>query len=585
MPMDGLMLSFLVRELKQKLEGGRVDKAAQPERDEVHLFIRNHGENMRLLLSASAGCARAHLTNAKRANPLEPPMLCMLLRKHIVGGRVREIRQIDADRILEIEFEHVDELGDSAKKTLVCEFMGRHSNLILVGADGRILESARRVSEHMSSVREVLPGLFYERPPKHNKVPFDAPEEEIAAALQGASGPLHKAISSSISGLSVQTAREIAFRATGATDAHTQELNMAEISLAVARAIREIREEWEPRLLLEGETPVDVAAFPFRSLRDLSQQTYPTLSEAMDAFYEARDRQDRIQQKSSALHRVLKNNIERCEKKLALQREALLGSERMEEYRLKGELLTASLRLVKKGQKSALLPNYYEEGTPMIEIPLEEKLTPNQNAQRYFKLYQKARSAKILAKEQIEKTEEELGYLEGQLDNLGKCREEAELFEIRQELEKYGYVRKNHNRRQLKALEPSKPMRFSAPDGSIVLVGKNNLQNDKLTFTANPQDWWLHAKDMPGSHVILANPQAGEAAILFAARLAARYSRGSASTRVPVDLTRRRYVKKPSGAKPGFVIYTNQRTLFVAPMEDLPSDRDPGKPNGSASEG
>lgn len=577
MPMDGLMLSFLTQELKQRLEGGRVDKAAQPERDEVNLSIRNHGENMRLLLSASAGCARVHLTKARRANPLEPPMLCMLLRKHIVGGRVREIRQIDADRILEIEFEHVDELGDSEKKTLVCEFMGRHSNLILVGADGRILESARRVSEHMSSVREVLPGLFYERPPKHNKVPFDAPEEEIAAALQGANGPLHKAISSSVSGLSVQTAREIAFRAVGATDAHTQELNMEDASRAVARAIGEICREWAPQLLFDGETPVDVTAFPFQSLQHLSSRAYPTLSEAMDAFYEARDRQDRIQQKSSALHRVLKNNIERCEKKLALQREALLGSERMEEYRLKGELLTASLRLVKKGQKSVLLPNYYEEGTPMIEIPLEEKLTPNQNAQRYFKLYQKARSAKILAKEQMEKTQEELDYLEGQMDNLGKCREEAELFEIRQELEKYGYVRKNHNRRQIKALEPSRPMRFSAPDGSIVLVGKNNLQNDKLTFTANPQDWWLHAKDMPGSHVILANPQAGEEEILFAARLAARYSKGSASTRVPVDLTRRRYVKKPSGAKPGFVIYTNQRTLFVSPIEENAISNDSGR--------
>lgn len=569
MPMDGLTLSLVTRELREALVGGRVDRITQPERDELNILVRNHGRNQLLLLSASAGCARAHITREKKVSPLEPPMLCMLLRKHISGGRVRDVRQINGDRILEIEFEHLDELGDSARKTLVCEFMGRHSNLILVDGEGRILECARRVTESMSSVREVLPGLRYERPPEHGKTPFDAPEEDIVRALQGASGPLHKAIAGAISGLSVQTARELAFRAAGNEDAHTQELDMEAVAPAVARALAAAQSEIAPALLFaETGEPVDVVAFPYLSRAALRSKRFATISEAMDAFYRARDRAERIKQKSAALHRVLKNNIERCERKLALQKEALLGSERMEEYRVKGELLTASLHLAKKGMKSVTIPNYYEEGTPDLEVQLDEKLSPGQNAQRYFKLYQKARSAKRLAAEQVEKTTEELNYLEGQMLNLSACEEESELAELREELEKYGYVRKNHNRRQMKKLEPSRPMRFDSPTGIPILVGKNNLQNDKLTFTAEPNEWWLHAKDMPGSHVIVASADPDEETLHMAARLAARYSKGASAGKVPVDMTRRRYVKKPAGAKPGFVIYTNQKTVLAEPWED-----------------
>lgn len=568
MPMDGLTLSFITRELSEALVGGRVDRISQPERDELNILVRNHGRNQLLLLSASAGCARAHITQEKKVSPLEPPMLCMLLRKHIAGGRVRAVRQINGDRILEIEFEHLDELGDSARKTLICEFMGRHSNLIFVDAQGRILECARRVTENMSSVREVLPGLRYERPPEHGKTPFDAPEEAIVRALEGASGPLHKAIAAAISGLSVQTARELAFRAAGNEDAHTQEVDMRAVSAAVARALREVQGQMEPALLFgaDGE-PVDVVAFRYESRAALRAERFATISEAMDAFYRARDLADRVKQKSAALHRVLKNNIERCERKLALQQEALLGSERMEEYRVKGELLTASLHLAKKGMKSVTIPNYYEEGAPGLEVQLDEKLSPGQNAQRYFKLYQKARSARRLAAEQVEKTTEELNYLEGQMLNLSACEEESELAELREELEKYGYVRKNHNRRQMKKLEPSRPMRFDSPTGIPILVGKNNLQNDKLTFTAEPNEWWLHAKDMPGSHVIVASDHPDEETLHMAARLAARYSKGASAGKVPVDMTRRRYVKKPSGAKPGFVIYTNQTTVLAEPWE------------------
>ncbi len=572
MPLDGLTLGFVTGELDVKLTGGRIDRVTQPERDELILTIRNGGENHLLLLSASADCARAHLTAQKKTGPLEPPSLCMLLRKHVTGGRVSAIRQIDCDRILEIEIEHYDELGDRATKRLVCEFMGKHSNLIFVGGDGRIIDSARRVTDTMSSVREVLPGLRYERPPAHGKIPFaEVTPEDLASAIRGQGGALWKAVARSVSGISAQTARELAHRATGDAEARLDACDPDAAAKAVADALAGLKGELSPRVLRNADqTAADFAAFAFRSRPDLAAELYPTLSEAMDAFYRDRDAAARIRQKSAGIHRVLKTNAERCERKLALQQEALLGSARMDEYRLKGELLTANLHMAQKGMKQVELPNYYEDGMPMVAVELDEKLSPGQNAQRYFKLYQKARNARTLAAEQIEKTSAELDYLNGQLDNLGKCETEAELNELRQELEKLGYVKPNRNRRQLKQLPPSQPMRFTAASGRTILVGKNNLQNDKLTFTAQPDEVWLHAKDMPGSHVVIVGEAPDEATILEAARLAAAYSSGSTSSRVPVDYTLRKYVKKPSGARPGFVIYTHQRTLYVAP--------DPRKP-------
>ena len=567
MPLDGFTLGLIARELNGALCGGRIDRIIQPERDELIFTVRNGGANHQLLLSASAGCARAHLTNVKKNSPLEPFNLCMLMRKHLIGGRIYEIRQAEADRILEIEIEHLDELGDRARKTIVCEFMGKHSNLIFTGADGRIIDSARRVSEAISSVREVLPGLRYERPPAHGKIPFDqVTEDALYAALRDKGGPLNKLISACISGMSSQTARELIFRACGNEDAHIEECDLTAVCASIASELHHIPDELSPAVLYGADgRPVDAIAFPYRSRAHLRSEAFPTISAAMDEFFRSRDRAERIAQKSAAIHRTLKNNIERCEKKLALQREALLGSERMEEYRVSGELLTANLHLAEKGMKSVSLPNYYDPELKEIEIPLDVKLSPAQNAQRYFKLYQKARNARTLAAEQIEKTSEELAYLEGQMDNLGKCSGESELAELRDELEKFGYVRRVTNRRQMKQLPPSQPMKFTAPSGATILVGKNNLQNDKLTFSADPNEVWLHAKDMPGSHVIIVGENPDDETIVYAAKLAAAYSKGANSSNVPVDYTRRRFVKKPSGAKPGFVIYTNQRTLYVTP--------------------
>lgn len=570
MPMDGLTLGFIAEELNSRLAGGRIDRVSQPERDEIILTVRNEGRNMQLLLSASADCARAHITQFKKNNPLEPPMLCMLMRKHIVGGRLISVKQAESDRILEIAIEHFDELGDKTEKTIICEFMGRHSNLIFVDANGRIIDSARRVNELMSSVREVLPGLRYERPPAHGKIPFDqVNEDNLYAALREIGGSLKSAISKCISGMSAQTASELAYRATGNEGAYLENIDISAAAASVAMNLAHLKDELSPGILIsETGAPADINAFVYKSRLHMERRSFPTISEALDEYYRSKDQAERIKQKSATIHRVLKNNIERCEKKLALQQEALLGSGRMEEYRRWGELITASQYMITKGQKECELPDYYADGMPMVKVPLDEKLSPAQNAQRYFKLYQKARSARTLAAEQIEKTTEELNYLEGQMENLGKCEEEPELAELRAELEKLGYVSVSRNRRQIKQLPPSQPMKFTSPSGRIILVGKNNLQNDKLTFTAESNEIWLHAKDMPGSHVIITGPEPDNETILYAARIAAKYSKGGMGSHVPVDYTLKKHVKKPSGAKPGFVIYTHQHTLYVDPITE-----------------
>ena len=466
MPMDGVMLGFMTRELNEKLAGGRVDKVTQPERDELILTIRNKGENHMLLISASANSARMHLTREKKNNPLEPPTFCMLMRKHVLGAKVLEIRQIEGDRIAEIDFEALDEMGDYVVRTLVCEFMGKYSNLILTQQGGRIIDSVLRVTDDISR--------------QQGKLNFAALDSDaLAKRLREAAGPAFKALQGAVTGLSPQTAREIALRAAGDSEARLEEIDIDALAEKVCALAAAFPGMARPTLALDAEgRAADVTPFAYLTRADLELRPMASLSEAQEAYFHTRDRAERIRQKASALNRVLKNNIERCEKKLGLQMNALQDSERMEEYRIKGELLSASLYQVERGMKEIELPNYYAEDFAPMRIELDVKLSPAANAQRYFKLYQKARSARRLAADQKAKTEEELAYLEGQLENLSKCTEEPELFEIRQELEKEGYVKPSRNRREMKSLPPSRPLKLSASDGTVILVGKNNLQND-----------------------------------------------------------------------------------------------------------
>lgn len=570
MPMDGLTLHFVARELNEKLAQGRIDKVAQPEKDMLVITIRAKGENHRLLLCASPNNARAHITEQSFSNPMEPPMFCMLMRKHLLGGRVLSVRQIGGDRVLHVVIENTDELGVLTTRTLILEIMGRHSNLIAVDANGKIIDAIRHVGHDMSRVREVLPGLAYQAPPAQDKLDFCAfTKEEAQMRLSALSGRLDKALASVFRGFSAAAAQEIAYRLTGSDKALLEECDIDSLAQRLHDLMKFALSLTPPVLQRDLEGAVtDVYPFSYLS-RDISLQTAcGTISRALDAFFSTRDQAERISQKSASLNRLLKTHIERCEKKLALQLMELENSARMEEYRIMGDLINANLYQIRKGQETVRVQNFYDPEGKFIDIPLDRQLTPAQNAQRYFKRYQKARAAMETAAEQKEKTLKELAFLEGTLDDLQKCVEESELSEIREELQKAGYVRTSHNRKMQRKLPESRPFRYESRDGIEILVGKNSLQNDRITAAARGEETWLHAKDMPGSHVIIKKEgEIPETTLLEAAQLAAYYSRGRQSAGVPIDYTLRKYVKKPGGSPAGFVIYTNQRTLYITVSE------------------
>lgn len=569
MPMDGVMLGFVARELDQKLRDGRVDRVIQPERDEIHLLIRAQGANHRLVLSASANAARVHLSQHAKTGPMEPPMFCMLLRKHLASGRVQAVRRVAGDRILEIEIQALSEMGDPVTRTLVVEIMGRHSNIILRGADGRILDAARHIGEDISRVRQVLPGLPYAYPPAQGKLnPETATAQEIARRLAEAGGKLDKAIGACIAGFSPQASREACARIGLDASALVQELDV-ERTAEQLHAYLKAMPQLGPCVitLAEDGSPSDV--YPFAQLHLPLAKTAPfnSPSAALDAYFYERDRRDRMNQRASSLAHTLKNHIERCEKKIALQNEALEGAARMEEYRQKGELIQANLYRLKKGEPVARVENFYSEACELVDIPMDVSLSPAQNAQRYFKLYQKARGARTLAAEQKAKTEQELAYLEQMEDDLRKCTDAAGLAELRSMLESSGHVRRAVSRVKPRKEAPSQPMKFLSCDGIEIEVGKNALQNERLTMGARGDELWLHAQKMPGSHVLVHAADVPETTLEEAAMLAAYYSKGVRSAQVPIDATLRRYIKKPGGTPAGFVIYTHQRTLYVTPDE------------------
>ncbi len=571
MPMDGLTLGFVAREMEPLLLGGRIDKVTQPEKDTLILWIRAGSENRRLLLCASPNNARCHLTAQNFPNPLEPPMFCMLLRKQLLGGRVLSLKQIGGDRVLHLAVDTVNELGDHVQRLLILEVMGRHSNLILVDEQGRIIDAARHVNQDMSRVRQIQPGLAYAPPPGQDKLaPEEATSERLLPYLEKyAALSLAKALGQSLTGFSAPAARELCCRLTGSVQGTLTPEELPRAAERLADFLRRMKDLQPPVVLLDAQgDPADVFPFPYVSCDTARQKPFPSLSAALENYFGVRDQKDRLEQKSSSMVRLLKTHVERCEKKLALQNEELANAARMEEYRLMGELLNANLWQLHRGQEAAVVTNYYDEAGGQVTIPLDKQLTPAQNAQRYFKKYQKARSARETAAEQKEKTLAELSFLESALLDVGKCVGESELNEIRSELQRTGYLRTSMNRRQLKQLPPSRPYRYRSQDGIEICVGKNSLQNDRLTGSARGGEMWLHAKDMPGSHVIIRTEgEVPPTTLKQAAQLAAWYSKGQRSSSVPVDYTLRKYVKKPGGAPPGFVHYTNQHTVYMTVEE------------------
>lgn len=573
MPLDGVMLHTVLNELQDTLTGGRIDKVLQPERDELHLMIRNKGENRRLLCSASPNHARVHLTEVQKPNPVAPPSFCMLLRKHLIGGKITDISQPNTDRIICLHIQARDELGDWTEKQLIVEIMGRYSNILLT-QDGAILDCIKHIGSDVNRYRELLPGRPYKSPPGEGKHDPMSPDKPLAE-LFGLEGDLTRSLRGAFYGLAQASAAEIVYRALGTERyAHADMTGLQWESLE--NAFREFVEDLSspgPLLILDGGVPKDMLPFPYRTYEGVPFLSIPSPSACVERFYQDRDLANRMTQRTAHLTRTVKTALERSQKKLANQTEDLNKAEKGDKYRLWGELLTAHMHGLAEGEESVTVPNYYDEDGGTVTIPLDPARTLNQNAQRYFKRYAKTRSAIENLNEQIPVTQSEIDYLEGQLQNLSQCETDAEVNEIAQELMEEGYLRRKRSR-QKRTAAPSKPLHYISGDGYDIYVGKNNKQNDWLTFKkANATDLWLHAKEMPGSHVIVRTQgqdltELPDSTLTEAAQLAAWYSKGRTGSHIPIDYCPRSHVKKPGTYKPGLVIYEGYFTVYVDPRKE-----------------
>ena len=571
MSMDGLSLYSAMNELNKRLAGGKIDKIQQTDKEELLLMVRSLGQTHRLLINASAADNRVQLTELKKQAPSEAPMFCMLLRKRIAGGKIVRFEQERLDRVLKISIETYNDLGDLSEFALYCELMGKHSNLILVNEKGVIVDAIKHVGLGMSSVRFVMPGLEYSAPPAQDKQdPSKASADDFSMAMCMVGMSIAKALSNAFFGLSPAVAAQLVARYTDKTEctqlSEAEREELAERLAAFYADMAQGKEKASAVLNALGETE---AVYPF-AIAGGGIKLYDSIGEALDGLYINSDRREWAKRHGASARKVLQNNIERCEKKLALYADALNSGEQMEKCRLYGELLTANLHSLKSGTDTAAVDNYYADPVERIAIPLDRQLTPGENAQRYYKKYQKLKATRDMAIVQREQTLSELNYLEGQLDNLTKCTAENELSELIEELKEQGYIKRDKGGKKKMKLAASKPMHFVSSTGADIYVGKNNRQNDELTLRfASPNDIWMHAKNIPGSHVIVkgANEQ-DTATMTEAALLAAYYSRARGSENVAVDYTPRKYVKKPAGAKPGMVIYTTNKTAYVTPSEE-----------------
>lgn len=571
MSMDGLSLYSAMNELNKRLAGGKIDKIQQTDKEELLLMVRSLGQTYRLLINASAADNRVQLTELKKQAPSEAPMFCMLLRKRIAGGKIVRFEQERLDRVLKISIETYNDLGDLSVFALYCELMGKHSNIILVNEKGVIVDAIKHVGLGMSSVRFVMPGLEYSAPPAQDKQdPSKASADDFSMAMCMVGMSIAKALSNAFFGLSPAVAAQLVARYTDKTEctqlSEAEREELAERLAAFYADMAHGKEKASAVLNALGETE---AVYPF-AIAGGGIKLYDSIGEALDSLYINSDRREWAKRHGASARKVLQNNIERCEKKLALYADALNSEEQMEKCRLYGELLTANLHSLKSGTDTAAVDNYYADPVERIAIPLDRQLTPGENAQRYYKKYQKLKAARDMAIVQREQTLSELNYLEGQLDNLTKCTAENELSELIEELKDQGYIKRDKGGRKKMKLATSKPMHFVSSTGADIYVGKNNRQNDELTLRfASPNDIWMHTKNIPGSHVIVKGASEQDtAAMTEAALLAAYYSRARGSENVAVDYTPRKYVKKPAGAKPGMVIYTTNKTAYVTPSEE-----------------
>lgn len=576
MPLDAIFLSGLREELEPVLLGARIDKIQQPERDTVLLTLRSREK---LLLSANTNRPRIHLTRASFDQPAQPPMFCMLLRKHLTGGRIAAITQPPAERSLDIALDCTDEMGIPCQKHLILELMGRNSNLILTGPDGRIIDCLRRVDFEMSEQRQVLPGLFYHEPPRQDRlIPGQTDREQIARLLALVDSPkkLDKWLLETFAGLSPLIARELCYGFCGETEADILDLERERLTAYLAQELS-FSEGKRPVLLsLENGKPKD---FSYRSICQygsyLYQQEMESFSALLDAFYTETDRADRMRQKSQTLRKTLTNLHDRAVRKLELQKKELAATQDREHLRRLGDIVTANLHAIERGQLVLRAVDFYDEEMKEIEIPLKPDLSPQQNAAKFYKDYAKAKTAEKMLTQQIQRGALEAEYLAAVLESLNRVENERDLSEIRTELEEGGYLRPAERKKSPKNGKPAavRPLAFRSSEGFPIYVGRNNRQNDQLTFKiARKDDLWLHVQKFHGAHVVIASGggELPDETVTEAAMLAAFYSEASAGQNVPVDVTPVRFLKKPNGAKPGMVVYERYRTVIVTPDPTLP---------------
>lgn len=575
MAFDGITAAGVVAQLRETILDGRIDKIYQPWTDEIILAIRARGANWRLLLTANATYPRAHFTNISKENPLAAPMFCMVLRKHLTGGRLVDISQPDFERVIRFGIEARNEMGDAVTKTVIIEIMGKHSNIILVDENEIVLDSIKHVSFGTSSVRQILPGRDYLPPPSQSKVNpinWQAVDGLPASFTEGMAA--QKAIYQGFTGISPGMAGVIADMAgldadnpAPSLDAHEQKSLIS----ALEQVFGDIKTgKFAPQILAnQAGDPVKFYPMFWGTVPpDMEMQKFDNISNMLETFYSRKDNLERSRQKSQDLRRLIGNLIERCVKKADLQQRLLEDIAEREQLRLFGELCTANIHAIPKGAEKFAAANYYEDGA-VVEIPLVANKTAAENAQIFFKKYAKQKRAYDALQGQISANEEDLAYLETMALACEHSENAADLEQIRAELSAQGFVKA----RKSAAKTPKKPapMRFTSSDGYEIFVGKNNAQNDEITMRmAQGADIWLHTKNIPGSHVIIKarDGAVSDVALNEAANLAAYFSRARGGSLVPVDYCPKKFVKKPSGAKPGMVIYDNYKTAYITPDEN-----------------
>ena len=570
MPLDAVCLQAVVAELAPQITGSRIEKIQQPARDQVVLLLRG---NRRLLLSAGGGQPRLHLTELPRDNPAQPPMFCMLLRKYLSGGIIESIQQAPLERVVTLTVSAADELGERSQFSLILEAVARRANLILADKDGHIIDCLRRIDFEMNPDRQVLPGLFYHLPTPPDKVsPFTVTEEEFAAlaAAAGEGAPADQWLVRAVNGLSPLVARELTFRACGSTDAPVTGHTAALWSAFAAWRDTVNEKRFTPAMLKRSGVPMDFTYLHVGQYGGAAEEeTYTSFSRLLDDFYEKREQAERVKQKGQDLVKTASNGAARLRRKIAAQEQELAESKNRDKWRVYGELITANLYRMERGMSRLTAQNYYDPDCADVDIPLDVRLSPQENAAKYFKKYTKAKTAEKYITAQLEKARVELTYLESVLQELTLAESEQDFNDIRAELTDGGYLRAKGRKQPQR---PSKPREFRSTAGLRILVGRNNRQNDRLTAKdAEKWDIWLHTQRIHGSHVILCTggAQPDEQSLLEAASLAAYFSQAQDGTKVPVDFTQVKYVKKPAGSPPGFVNYTNYKTILADPSEEL----------------